>query len=56
MLTRFKKCMYVLTNKDFVEGPAASSMVGELAKDVQERMGERAWLMREKIEMGEVEF
>ncbi len=34
MLTRCKKGMAICTSRDFVEGPAADSLVGKLSKSL----------------------
>ncbi|KAJ8474334.1 hypothetical protein ONZ45_g15986 [Pleurotus djamor] len=48
MLTRFKRKMFIITNKVFLDKAGAESLVGKLA----EYFGESAWLSTDSIEKG----
>ncbi|KAL0954953.1 hypothetical protein HGRIS_003886 [Hohenbuehelia grisea] len=50
MLTRFKKGMFIVSNKKFVEGAAADTLAGKLAQ----HLGDRAWLDMKDFSTAEI--
>ncbi|KII85037.1 hypothetical protein PLICRDRAFT_329463 [Plicaturopsis crispa FD-325 SS-3] len=48
MLSRCKKTMIICTSRAFVNGPARSSLLGELAQ----HLGPKAWLSVEDVKAG----
>ncbi|KAL4260424.1 DNA2/NAM7 helicase-like C-terminal domain-containing protein [Pleurotus pulmonarius] len=50
MLTRFRRKMYIVTLKEFIQKAGASCLVGRLA----EHMGEEAWLTEKDVELGNI--
>ncbi|KAL0065073.1 hypothetical protein AAF712_007909 [Marasmius tenuissimus] len=52
MLTRCKKGMIVVTSRDFLTGIGSQSLVGDLMKNLEERLKSKAWLSKEEIESG----
>ncbi|KAK1231571.1 hypothetical protein PQX77_005305 [Marasmius sp. AFHP31] len=52
MLSRCKKGMIVVTSQGFLTGIGSQSLVGDLMKNLEERLKSKAWLTKEEIESG----
>jgi AAA domain len=50
MLTRCKRRMYIVSNRAFLEGKGADSLVGKMATELGKRPG--AWLTQQDLENG----
>jgi len=54
MLTRFRRGMFIVTSRKFIEGVGAQTLVGKLAVYFQERVGPEAWLDMKDVEEGKL--
>ncbi|KAK1236205.1 hypothetical protein PQX77_000549, partial [Marasmius sp. AFHP31] len=52
MLSRCKKGMIVVASQGFLMGKGSQSLVGDLMKNLEERLKSKAWLTKEEIESG----
>jgi superfamily I DNA and/or RNA helicase len=53
MLTRCQRGMYIVSNRTFLEGKGAKSLVGKMAAELGEQPG--AWLTYKDLENGKFE-
>lgn len=54
MLTRFRRGMFIVTSKKFINGPGAETLVGQLATHFEEQVGPEVWMSVEDIEEGKL--
>ncbi|KAJ3797034.1 AAA domain-containing protein, partial [Lentinula aff. detonsa] len=49
MLTRFRRGMFIVTSRKFINGPGAGTLVAQLATYYEKRVGDAAWVKVEEI-------
>ncbi|KAK7050877.1 hypothetical protein VNI00_004989 [Paramarasmius palmivorus] len=52
MLTRCKRGMIIVTSRAFLEGVGSNSLVGDLKRHLEEKLGEKAWLSEAELRDG----
>ncbi|KAF9267868.1 hypothetical protein L218DRAFT_1057752 [Marasmius fiardii PR-910] len=52
MLSRCKEGMLVVSSRPFLTGIGSDSLVGDLMRSLEERMGSKAWLTKEELSSG----
>ncbi|KIK63710.1 hypothetical protein GYMLUDRAFT_448451 [Collybiopsis luxurians FD-317 M1] len=54
MLTRFRRGMFIFTSKKFLSGPGSSTLVGNLLKYFEGKVGSGIWLDMKEVEEGKL--